>query len=308
MGLKYIENLTRDRCNDIYTRQSDYDIINRIIGSAQIISKGRCGGAYHIVDQGSLLCGSIAAANQVGITVHTTLVAAINAARYISGTTDIDYTDNHQATVIIMPGDYSAEGRIAFSAKNVHIIGLGLPGTDTGVTIRPDNPSSFAFGGSGTGVELANFAIAVDTADMALYWELMDGNCWFHDLLILGDGTNATHGIYTGGLKTSIIENCRISGFVTSGITLAGGADCYFLDGKIIRNQIGAKTTCASAIYVAGAGDLVCQNALIAHNYIIGDNFTKTIDVDNTAADVLVADNWGYAAGEGGTERDNHYT
>lgn len=303
MGLKYIENRIRNKTVDIYARQNDFDIINRIIRSAQIISKGRCGGKYHIVDAGGILCGSIAAANQLGVTIHTTLMAAINAARYISGTTSIDYTDTHQATVIILPGDYSAEGRIAFSAKNVHIIGLGLPGTDTGVTIRPTSPTTFVFGGSGTGVEIANIGIAVDSAVIGLFWEMMDGSSWFHDNKIMGDGANATYGIYTEGVKSSTIENNIISGFVTSGITVAGGADRYFLDGKIVGNQIGAKSTCATAIYVAGAGTLVAQNALIAGNYVIGDNFTKTIDVDNTAADVMVAHNYLYAAGEGGTSR-----
>jgi len=284
-----------------YERQSDFDILSRIVRSAQIISRGRCGGIFHIVDAGGVLTGNIAADNQSGVVIHATLVAAINAARYTAGTTDINYDDDHQATVVILPGDYSAEGRIAFSAKNIHIIGLGLPGTDTGVTICPDAPTTFAFGGSGTGVEIANICIKVETAVSALYWEQMDGNCWFHDLLLVGDNSLATHGIYTGGVKGSVIENCRISGFVTSGITLAGGADMYFYDGKIIGNQIGATVTCVKAIYVASG--VTVHNGLIAGNYIVGDNFTKTIDIDATAADVLTTHNYLYAAGEGGTSR-----
>ncbi len=297
MGLNYIENLIHRKTLDI--RNNQY--LMRIIASAIAISRGRCGGEYHIVDPNGTLYGKVTAADSAGVGIHATLVAAINAARYTAGTTDINYDDDHQATVIILPGNYSAEGRIAFSAKNVHIIGLGLPGTDTGVTISPTDPSTFAFGGSGTGVELANFCINVSTADMALYWEQMDGSCWFHDLLIAGDGTLATHGIYTGGVKSSVIENNRISGFATSGITVAGGADMYFYDGKIIGNQIGATATCAKAIYVSNT--VTCHNALIAGNYIIGDNFTKTIDVDATAADVMTVGNYLHAAGEGGTSR-----
>jgi len=290
------ERLTYTKANDIYTRdgliydRQEDQLIARIIRSAQIISRGRCGGTYYIVDQTGAIPGS-----------YATVMAAINAARYITGTTNIDYTDNHHATVIILPGDYSAEGRIAFSAKNVHIIGLGLPGTDTGVTICPTTPTTFAFGGSGPGIEIANICIKVVTAVSTLYWEQLDGNCWFHDLLLVGDNSLATHGIYTGGVKGSVIENCRISGFVTSGITLAGGADMYFYDGKIINNQIGATATCVKAIHVTNT--VTCQNGLIAGNYIIGDNFTKTIDIDATAADVMVAHNYLHAAGEGGTSR-----
>jgi hypothetical protein len=238
---------------------------------------------------------------------YTTIQAGINAARYNYGTTTISYDDEYESYVFVAPGNYSSEGRIAFSAKNLHLIGLGQPGTDTGVTIRPSSPSTFAFGGSGTGVEIANIGIFVDSAVIGLYWEQMDGNCWFHDLYIYGNSSNATYGIYTGGLKGgSTISDCKVSGFVTSGIYVAGGADMYFTDGKIVWNQIGATATCATAIYVSATTTV--SNALIAHNYIIGDNFTKTIDIDATAADVLMADNLEYAAGEGGTARDNHTT
>lgn len=241
--------------------------------------------------------------------VHGTVMSAINAARYKPGTTDINYDDGHHATVIITPGDYSAEGRVAFSAKNITIVGLGTPGTDAGVTFIPDSPSTFAFGGSGSGVEISNIYIGVASAVIGLYWELMDGGCNFHDIYIKGNASNATYGICTNGLKgNSKIENCMVSDFVTSGISLVGGADAYFTDSKIVGNRIGASATCATAIYVAGSGNLVSENSLVAHNYIIGDNFTKTIDIDATAANVMSADNWGYAAGEGGTERDNHVT
>jgi hypothetical protein len=236
---------------------------------------------------------------------YTTLQAGINEARYNYDTSTISYDDEYESWVFVAPGNYSSEGRIAFSAKNMHIIGLGQPGTDTGVTIAPTSPSTFAFGGSGTGVEVANIGIFVDSAVIGFYWEQMDGGCWFHDNYIYGNSSSATYGIYTGGLKgASAIENNKISGFVTSGIYVAGGADMYFTDSRIVGNQVGATATCTTAIYVSAT--TTCSNALIAHNYVIGDNFTKTIDIDATAADVLSADNWEYAAGEGGTARDNH--
>ena len=237
---------------------------------------------------------------------YTTVQAGINAARYDYGTTDINYNDNHEAWVFIAPGDYSAEGRIAFSAKNLHIIGLGEPGTDTGVTIRPTSPSTFVFGGSGTGVEIANLGIFVDSAVYGIYWEQMDGNCNFHDNLIIGDDSTATTGIYTGGMKGgSKIINNKIRGFATSCVTVAGGADMYFTEAQIDCNQFGAVTTCTDGVKVGV--NVVAANSSISHNKFIGDNFTETWDVDCTAADVLVADNWATSnAGSGGTERDNH--
>jgi len=236
----------------------------------------------------------------------TTIQAGINEARYDYGTTDINYDDSNQSYVFIAPGDYSSEGRIAFSAKNLSIIGLGRPGTDTGVTINPTGQSTFTFGGSGTGVEIANLFIGVSSAVYGIYWEQMDGNCWFHDNFLYGNSSNATTGIYTGGMKgASSITNNKIQGFVTSCVTVAGGADMYFTDAQIDCNQFGATATCTDGVKV-GSG-VVAQNASISHNKFIGDNFTETWDVDCTAADVMVADNWATSnAGSGGTERDNH--
>lgn len=237
---------------------------------------------------------------------YTTIQAGINAARYNYGTTTISYDDDYESYVFIAPGDYSSEGRIAFSAKNMHIIGLGQPGTDTGVTIRPSSPSTFAFGGSGTGVEVANIGIFVDSAVYGFYWEQMDGASWFHDLYIYGDSSTATTGIYTGGMKgRSRITDNVISGFVTSCVTVAGGADMYFTDAAIDYNQFGATVTCTDGVKVGV--NVVPANSSVSHNKFIGDNFTETWDIDCTAADVLVADNWATSnAGSGGTERDNH--
>jgi|26BtaG_2_1085354.scaffolds.fasta_scaffold09284_5 hypothetical protein len=237
---------------------------------------------------------------------YTDLQDAINAARYDFGTTDINYDDESDNYVIVAPGDYSSEGRIAWSSKNLHILGMGMPGTDTGVTINPTSPSTFAFGGSGTGTEVSNLFIGVASAVYGFYWEQMDGGSWFHDLYIYGNSSNATTGIYTGGMKgTSAITRNKISGFVTSCVTVAGGADMYFTDAKIDWNQFGATATCVDGVKVGV--NVVAANSSISHNKFIGDNFTETWDVDCTAADVLVADNWAVSnAGSGGTERDNH--
>jgi len=234
----------------------------------------------------------------------TTLMAAINKARYIIGTESIDYTDTHHVYIFVAPGNYSAEGRIAFSAKNIHIIGLGVPGGDTGVSIIPVSPSGFAFGGSGSGVEIANIFIGVSTAIQALFWDYMDA-CWFHDIVIgdLSGSPLMAYGVYTNGFNGSILERVRIMNPRTAGIHVHGGADkfCY---GSVMRdNMLSSGVTCAKAIFI-GSG-LVGQ-MLIDHNFVFGDNFTKNIVVDHVAADVMVTDNYVHTATEGGTTRGEH--
>ena len=193
--------------------------------------------------------------------------------------------------------------RLTGKGKNIHVIGLGIPGSDTGVTIIPST-TGFAFGGSGSGIELANLNIGTTQAIAGLWWEYID-SCWFHDLVIFGDGINSTYGIYTEGVNNSIIENCRIANQKTAGIHIEGAGNRFLYNSIIRNNMISASSTCASAIKVNGPGVLVGL-MLIERNYILGDNFTKTIDVDHAAADIMVADNFEYSAGEGGTRRDNH--
>ncbi len=77
--------------------------IQNIIAAATAISKGRCGGTFLVVDQTGNVPGS-----------YTELMEAINVARYKVGypreSENINYDDIHQATIIMLPGDYSAEG------------------------------------------------------------------------------------------------------------------------------------------------------------------------------------------------------
>jgi len=235
---------------------------------------------------------------------YKTFEAAIDKARFIAGGVDIDYTNTHHIYIFIAPGDYSAEAaQLKFSAQNVHIIGLGNPSPGNGVIINPST-TTFAFGGSGSGVELANLCIRTTQAISALWWDYIDG-CWFHDLMIYGDSVNSTYGIWTTGLYHSTIERVRIAGMKTACIHIEGGDNRYLYNSVIRDNMLSAHTTCATAIKVVG-GDALVGELLIAHNYIFGDNFTKCIDIDHNAAEVMLAGNYVHSASEGGTARDEH--
>lgn len=233
----------------------------------------------------------------------------INEARNDYGTSTMNYTHGKDAWVFLAPYAYGeAEGRIAFSSGgNLHIMGVVAPlgQTDKGAAFVPTAPTTFAFGGSGSGLELANISIGTATAVYGLYWANMHA-CWFHDLVIEGDAAASTVGIHIDDMKSSVIERCRIGGQVTAGINVTSTADAKFMINSEIRgNVILADSTCTDGIKI----NVDCTGpSVIRDNYIGGSIHTETIDCDAAAADFLLANNFLHgttSAAQGGTSRGN---
>ena len=217
----------------------------------------------------------------------STVQAGINAARYNYGTTTLNYDDEMDLYVLIAPGDYSSEGRIAFSTGgSTHIIGIGQPasaGGDSGVYFFPETPSTFAFGGGGTGLELANITIKLqDASKAAFYWQNLE-NAWIHDNIIMCEGETASIGMDIYQAKGALIERNRISGPITAGIDFNYTAATYeYVANTIVRdNYLFAGGTCTDAIKVHA--NLVGPCFFI-NNHIAGNTFTQTIDCTGTTA------------------------
>jgi len=210
-----------------------------------------------------------------------TVQAGINAARFNFGTTTLNYDDEMDLYVFIAPGDYSSEGRIAFSTGgSTHIIGIGNPasaGGDSGVYFCPSAPSGFAFGGGGTGLELANITIKLqDASTVAFYWQNLE-NAWIHDNVILCEGETGSIGMDIYQAKGALIERNRISGPTTAGIDFNYTAATYeYCKNTIIRNNyLLADGTCTDAIKV---NSNLVGPCFFIENYIAGTTFTQTID------------------------------
>jgi len=225
-----------------------------------------------------------------------TLQAAINKARYPEGSTTLDYTDKNRAKVVaVWPGHYN-EGEILWSGYNLNIIGVGVevPGGDYGAVINydlaADSVAAFAFSGSGNSIQ--NLYIKSDYAGPVLYCAGGDNNL-IRNVGIEGDGTNCTYGIQMDSMKGSRVEGCYVTGCITSGIYVSGGANHYFIDGKIADNHVFNAASNGKGIYVA-AGN-VCHNAAIDHNHVELSTGTSAIGihVDATSAGYpLVTDNY----------------
>jgi len=236
----------------------------------------------------------------------TTIQAGINAVRYQYGsTTSLDLDDDHQSFVLVAPGNYAE--RVAFTAKNLHVIGLGHPGGDTGVTLQPSSPTTACFIATGTGNEIANMYIAQGSDDVpAMLLQAEASHVWGMKAMANSSGGGVTNNfmtMYDTGLKGARIHDCFAVGYKDYGIYQSGG---YAIEGFIERMNLDCYSTGAGTmgIYMAavtGYGFRVFQN-------FIGQGYTGSISV--SSAGVLVGGNYCYAqpTAAGATIRYNYYS
>lgn len=234
----------------------------------------------------------------------TTVQTGVNKARYDLGTTDINYDDDRQCFVIIAPGNYAE--RVAFSGKNIHLFGLGLPGGDCGVTMQPATPSTFAFACGGPGLEIANLFITPSSTAVPGFYGSNFENSNLHDCVIYASGVASTGISINGtGLKGSRVYNNIVCGFTTAGLNVAADAGSYCIHGFIENNMFDVSTGGTTGVVVNNG--VVCYCFRISRNYV-GAGYTASIAVHAGQTGILIADNWTYAQPSGGTTRDNHYS
>lgn len=220
--------------------------------------------------------------------------AAVNAARYLPGTTTIDDTKDTHDVILVAPGHYNEE-ELLYSGYNLHIVGLGLavPGKDYGVSINYDGAadSTAAVAFSGSGNSLHNVHIYCDAALPALYIAGGDNNL-IEDVVIECDGTNCTYGIQADSMKGSAIRRVDIRTPKTAGIYVAGGDNHYAIDGEINDCRIYGTNT--------GVVGILVDNTVTAYNFEImrnkisvrgGGAGSKGIDI-NATGDIIAGDNY----------------
>jgi len=229
-----------------------------------------------------------------------TFEKGIDQCRFTLGTTSVEETTDHRAFLFIAPGHYDETTQLLWSGHQISIIGCagGIPGHDKGVSFNySGNTSATAVMlVNGSGNELYNFHINSDAAVPSLYIYYPGDNNWIHRLVIQGDGTNSTYGIYTTSMKGSVIEDCTIHNHVTTGISVHyDAANQYAIHGGLFRNQIYSNASNCKGIYVHGS--LTAYNFWIKNNLVALRNGSscKGIDVDSdgsASGAVYVVDNY----------------
>ena len=221
---------------------------------------------------------------------YATIDKGIDQARYLPGTTTIDDTKDANKLVLVKPGHYN-EGEILFSGYNITVqgVGPGVPGKDYGVSINYDGAAdaTAALAFSGSGITLRNLHIYCDFAAPAVYCAGGDNNL-IENCVIECDGSTATYGIQMASMKGSWIKNCVISGALTAGIWVQGGADHYFIHGGIVDTLVYSAVSNTTGILVDVTN--VCYNSVIERCKVslATGSSAKGIDVNATGGLLLV--------------------
>ena len=211
-----------------------------------------------------------------------TIKYALNVARYIPGTTNIDYSKGRRKYVFVAPGQYNEQ--LLFSGYNISLIGLGQRSNgDYGVVINYDDAitTTAVVGFTGSGLEIANICIQCSQAIPALLLSSVSDAVHIHDCWIKGDNSKTcTIGI-SCAIKNSVIENNVINGCIT-GIDVAAGA--WFNNSIVRGNKI---TNCTNLIAIAATA--VCTESEISYNTGVG---SATGIVNGQATDILIYQNY----------------
>jgi len=208
---------------------------------------------------------------------------------------DNDYTDDALYYVFIAPGEY-VEDDLLFAGHGLQMIGLGNPGSDSGVHILGEAGAAYCvLGLAGANCSFQNLDIQAAGAEPAIYIPAMD-NCVFKNCVIRGVPATTTYGIEMKDTRSSKIIDCLFSeagqGFLTYVIYASGGADQYMIDSEISGNMICGTATSVKGIFIESTctvyGNVIDRNMI---NLAAAGGSPKGID--NDAAGVnLITDNY----------------
>jgi hypothetical protein len=209
-----------------------------------------------------------------------------------------DYTDDAAYYIYIAPGTYAETDELRLYGHGIHLIGLGNPGTDSGVTIT-NALAGVVYGSillAGANCDIANIHFNLSTDKPGIFMIASD-NCHIWNCIFKGTTGTTSKAILMANVRSTIIEDCQIGeagGDFAYGFYLDGGADYYFIDSVIRNNRIWSDTTGAKGIYVTSAATLVTYGGVIDRNIINlsgAGSTAKGIDSDNSGV-IMIIDNY----------------
>lgn len=213
-----------------------------------------------------------------------TIQKALNVARYIPGTTDIDYGKNRHKYIHVAPGQYNEQ--LLFSGYNIHLIADSpYPNNgDYGAIINYDNAitATCVIGFTGAGIEIAGFCFNSERAIPLMLMgsgTVADG-CDIHHNFFKGDNSKTVTIGIDAEAKNSWIHHNRFSGIIT-GIDV--DASAWFHGMEVFENTMGNVT---NGILIAN-GATITESA-IYRNRIVGSTASIT---NSQATDIIITEN-----------------
>lgn len=201
-----------------------------------------------------------------------------------------DYSDDAEYYVFVFPGTYSPTLDLRMYGHGIHLIGLGIPGSDSGVNITDDGASvthgSILLAGANCSIE--NIEFVTSTALPAIYAIATDNtrivNCRFKGTS--GTSVNAIQGEDVRSTEIAYNQFGEAGGDYTNNIYMTGGADQYCIDSYIHYNRISSNNTSATGILFDNTA--VCYGNVIDNNFInLTGTSPKGIDINSTGVNVI---------------------
>ena len=208
-----------------------------------------------------------------------------------------DYSDDAEYHIYIAPGSYDSAD-LRMYGHGIHLHGLGIAGSDSGVNLIDTNCTSAPLLLAGANCTIENICFlmtdATDSAKGGIYAIAADNciirNCTFK--CVSGAGTN---GILIEDMRNSKVygNNFGDAGsFFVSNIHGSTGADKYLIHTHIAGNRIYSTRAASKGIVIHG--DCLCYGTVIERNFInLGKATGAAIGIDQNNTNVaLITDNF----------------
>jgi len=241
-----------------------------------------------------------------------TVQAAITAS---NATVDWSYTPKKYNRIYVKPGVYAENLTPAYYC---HIIGLGIPGTDTQAEIHPTTGSCLT--GTLLGAGLQNLWFEVNEA-LACLDIGIGNNSYIGDCVFTNGDAVAAWGIDTDTATHLTIERCRFESGQTTGLAYGiyarGGADKYWHCCVVRDCYINASTagiwiqnTCTASGAMIGPGNVIVGAAKgIDDNsgttYCVGNFISATDAIEHANSTTMCVGNSVTNNGTGAKETAN---
>jgi hypothetical protein len=208
-----------------------------------------------------------------------------------------NYDDDAEYHVFIFPGTYAPLLPLRVYGHGIHIIGLGIPGTDSGVNITDTAAVAATYGliywaAANSSIQNVQFNMTTNIPAMNL---LASDNCAINYNVYNSINDASTKGITLANVRqTEIAHNLFgiAGGCHANAIYSTSGADQYLIDSHIHDNRIYSDVSGAVGIVVHS--DFVAYGTVIDKNHINLAGCAGTpIGIDwNATATPLITNNY----------------
>jgi len=208
-----------------------------------------------------------------------------------------NYDDDAEYHVFIAPGTYAPTLPLRVYGHGIHIHGLGIPGSDSGVNITDTGTGPFTYGliywgAANSSIENVQFNMTTDVPAMTL---MACDNCRILGNVFNSDADASTKAITIQNVRGSEIAYNSFGvagGCHTYGIYSTSGADQYLIDSYIHHNRFYSDVS--GAIGMVVHVDFVAYGTVIERNHINLAGCAGTpIGIDwNATATPLITDNY----------------